>query len=120
MKAFVPRVQCLLAAVLLAISCGAGAAADESSELRLPPDVTYSDAGASPGPVVFSHTTHAALADNKCIGCHPGLFAILRPTRGLTHAELDAGRTCGASHDGTKASGVRDACDHCHRLGGGS
>lgn len=109
-------------AVLLAgaLVVGSLAAAERSPELRLPPDVTYRAAETSPGPVLFSHTTHVSFADQRCVACHPALFSILQPTRRITHDEMNAGQKCGACHDGTKASGVQDACDHCHRMEGGS
>lgn len=115
------RFQVVFVVSLLATALGAGslAAEDASAKLKLPPDATYSGREASPGPVVFSHTTHVPLADDRCVACHPGLFAILQPTRRITHEEMNAGQKCGACHDGTKASGVRDACDHCHQMGGG-
>ena len=105
--------------LLLALVPGPLAAGEPSPTLKLPPAVTYRDAEGSPGPVVFSHETHVPLADTRCVACHPGLFSILRPTRGITHEAMDAGRLCGACHDGSKASGVRESCDHCHRTGGG-
>lgn len=112
----------LLAALSLAavVHAGAGGATDDGVGLRLPPDVTYRSAEGSPGPVVFRHQTHVPLTDQHCPACHPALFSILEPTGKITHEEMNAGRRCGACHDGTKASGVRDACDHCHRSGGGS
>jgi c(7)-type cytochrome triheme protein len=122
MEALVPRFQRSLVTLLLAAALATGslAASESSSELRLPADVTYRGAETSPGPVVFSHAVHVPLAENRCVGCHPALFAILQPTGRITHDEMTAGRKCGACHDGTKASGVQDACDHCHRTGGGS
>jgi c(7)-type cytochrome triheme protein len=60
---------------------------------------------------VFSHETHVPLAEGRCVGCHPALFSIMGPTRGITHDVMDAGRQCGACHD------TKDACDHCHRMG---
>jgi len=91
---------------------------DPTPELRLPPDATFNGAESSPGAVVFSHTTHVPLADTHCVTCHPALFSILQPTRGITHEAMNAGGKCGACHNGTQASGVADACDHCHRMGG--
>ena len=93
-------------------------AAAPAPEVRLPADVTYSEADGSPGPVVFSHTFHVPLAQERCLSCHPGLFSILQPTRGLAHEVMNAGRQCGACHDGRQAGGVEEACDHCHRMGG--
>jgi c(7)-type cytochrome triheme protein len=116
------RLRLLPALSLAATLCaGGGAAADDSVAPRLPADVTYRGAEGSLGPVVFSHESHVALTERHCPACHPALFSILAPTGKLTHKEMNAGRRCGACHDdGTKASGVQDACDHCHRMGGGS
>jgi c(7)-type cytochrome triheme protein len=99
------------------IGSASRAAGEPVAELRLPPDATYSGAESSPGPVIFSHTTHVALADNHCVTCHPAVFSILQPTRGLTHEAMNAGGKCGVCHNGTKASGVQDTCEHCHRMG---
>ena len=115
------RPEPLLCAFLLvlALAAAAFAAGDGAAELRLPPDVTYR-AESAPGPVVFSHTTHVPLADQRCVACHPALFPILQPTSQMTHEEMNAGKKCGACHDGTKASGVQETCEHCHQMGGGS
>jgi c(7)-type cytochrome triheme protein len=50
----------------------------------------------------------------------PGLFRILRkaaPAQSglqVTHKEMEAGRQCGACHDGKAARGFED-CAACHR-----
>lgn len=93
---------------------GLAAAAGRPVDLRLPKLITYGSAPGSPGPVRFSHETHVAIADNKCLGCHPASFRMLRPTRAATHAEMEAGRLCGTCHDGRAASGVQEDCEHCH------
>ncbi len=122
MDTSISRAWRLLAAIVLAtpLTGSAVGAGEGPPELRLPADVTYQGTEASPGPVRFSHTTHVPLAGTQCVACHPGLFSILQPTRHITHEEMNAGKKCGACHDGTQASGVQDACDHCHRMGGGS
>lgn len=115
------RLRLLPALSLAAMLCaGRVTAADDSVTVRLPADVTYHGAEGSPGPVVFSHESHVALTEQHCPACHPALFSILAPTGKITHEEMNAGHRCGACHDGTKASGVQDSCDHCHRTGGGS
>ncbi len=108
--------------VLLAALVVPGLAADgQPPELRLPPDVTYKfSETTSPGPVVFSHATHVPLADTRCVTCHPAPFSILQPAGRITHEEMNAGQKCGVCHNGTKASGVEDSCDHCHHTEGGS
>jgi c(7)-type cytochrome triheme protein len=107
----------IAAAVIAAIGLAAAVAlaADPAPALRLPADRTYDKAKDSPGPVVFSHQSHVAIADNKCTGCHPAPFRMLRPGGGMTHDEMNAGRLCGTCHDGKTASGVKEACDHCHQ-----
>ncbi len=110
---------CLLFAFVFAATWGATplAAEEGAPEVRLPADVTYRSAENSPGPVVFSHTVHVPLAGDRCVACHPALFPILRPTEKITHAEMSAGKKCGACHDGVAASGVEDDCAHCHGSG---
>src|SRR5574341_2591022 len=95
------RYGLLLAGALLVVV----AAAEPEKELRLPPDIVLGTAKDSPGAVVFRHTTHAALTDNKCLTCHPRPFAILLPTRKFRQYDMDSGRSCGICHDGKNASG---------------
>jgi c(7)-type cytochrome triheme protein len=94
------------------------AAAAFAGELRLPPDLIYSKADGSPGKVTFSHQLHVGLSE-KCTACHNTHFRILRPTRRVTHADMEAGRSCGACHNGALAFGSTDpaGCERCH--GGG-
>lgn len=100
---------CLAVGVLIL----AGRAA--AQQLRLPPDLVYSKAQGSPGKVVFSHQFHTAVSD-KCTACHIQLFRMLRPTRQVAHADMEAGRSCGACHNGQMAFGPTDpaACARCH------
>jgi c(7)-type cytochrome triheme protein len=107
------RTPVLLAAT--AVLFGSAIAAGRPVDLRLPQVVTYGSSADSPGPVRFSHETHVAFASRKCLGCHPAPFKMLRPTRAVTHAEMEAGRLCGACHDGKTASGVLEDCEHCHQ-----
>jgi c(7)-type cytochrome triheme protein len=99
-------------AILLLVSVAA-------APIRLP-DVVYDTSSDAPGPVRFDHTTHSGRVQNKCVSCHPQTFRIVRPTRRTSHAEMDAGRSCGACHDGKRAFGVQDAerCETCHDAGG--
>lgn len=97
-------------ATLLAL--GGHAAAQQ---LRLPPDLVYAKAGGSPGRVAFSHQVHVAVSE-KCTACHVALFRMLTPTRTVTHAEMEAGKSCGACHNDTMAFGPTDpaGCGRCH------
>ena len=82
---------------------------------RMPPDLAYSKGEGSPGRVVFSHQFHVAVSE-KCTACHIKLFRMLKPTRQVTHAEMEAGRSCGGCHNGQMAFGPTDAagCTRCH------
>jgi len=95
-----------------AFALGTQAAAQQ---LRLPPDLVYGNADASPGKVVFSHQFHVGVSD-KCTACHVKLFHLLRPTRRVTHSEMEAGKSCGACHNGQMAFGPTDpaGCTRCH------
>ena len=100
----------------LATAIGAPAA---SQQLRLPADLVYGNSAASPGKVIFSHDFHVA-ASGKCTACHLRLFRMLRPTGQVGHADMDAGRSCGACHNDQMAFGSADPanCARCH-LGDG-
>lgn len=107
--------------LVAALGSRSPAADGRPQELRLPPDATYRFfETTAPGPVVFSHATHVPLTDTRCVTCHPAPFSILQPAGRITHEEMNSGQKCGACHNGTKASGVEDNCDHCHHTGGGS
>ena len=112
------------AAVIAAVGFAAVTLAVEPAPaLRLPADRVYDKGKDSPGPVVFSHQTHVAIADNKCTGCHPAPFRMLKPAGKMTHDDMNAGRSCGLCHDGKAATGVQDDCEHCHKAappGGGA
>jgi c(7)-type cytochrome triheme protein len=105
------------AAVIATVGLAAALAlaAVPAASLRLPPDRVYDRSKDSPGPVVFSHKSHVEIADNKCTGCHPAPFKMLHPAGRMTHDEMNAGRLCGACHDGKTASGVEESCEHCHQ-----
>jgi c(7)-type cytochrome triheme protein len=105
--------------VLLAATCHAEAVRagiPATPALRLPADAVYDSSVGADSAVVFRHGTHVALASNGCTACHPRLFRILVPTGRIAHAEMDAGRSCGACHDGRRAFGVRakESCPLCH------
>jgi c(7)-type cytochrome triheme protein len=86
--------------------------------MRLPADIVYGRAG-SDSAVVFSHTTHVALAGDKCTGCHPQTFHILSRGPHPSHPEMLAGKSCGICHDGKQSFSVRDSasCATCHSGG---
>ncbi|MDP3541552.1 MAG: cytochrome c3 family protein [Elusimicrobiota bacterium] len=73
------------------------------------------------GPVNFQHKVHADLVGD-CDSCHGGkepLFAQKKTE--LKMADMYAGKTCGACHDGKKKHGdkvifaAKGACVKCHK-----
>ncbi len=85
---------------------------------RLPRDKALPQGADSPGVVTFRHATHLDEKRPDCTACHPSRFPILpttaRKTPRITHKDMEAGKACGACHDGTQATGLDD-CATCHR-----
>lgn len=66
--------------------------------------------GTPPNAALFRHGRHDQF---DCSTCHPSLFPMWKA--GFTHQEMDAGRFCGACHDGTAAAGINELdCESCH------
>ncbi|MBV5317383.1 MAG: hypothetical protein JZU50_06210 [Desulfobulbaceae bacterium] len=69
---------------------------------------------------MFSHSTHAIKAGLTCDSCHPDLFDRKRGSAkakgDYTMASLDAGKYCGACHDGKTAFNTTgpETCKTCH------
>ena len=85
--------------------------------VRLPADLAFAANPDAPAPVMFRHATHVETIAPRCTGCHPGTFPILKRGGPVTHADMEAGRSCGACHDGRAAFSAADsdACEFCHR-----
>jgi len=62
------------------------------------------------GAVHFSHARHTK--EMQCDACHSSIF-VAGPNRTFTMAEMEKGKSCGACHNGTKASGI-EKCGTCH------
>jgi c(7)-type cytochrome triheme protein len=92
----------------------AAASLGDAALPRLPADRPLPRGPDSPGVVVFSHSSHVAEAKPSCTTCHPRLFRIQQKYARVTHAQMEAGRQCGACHDGKAATGLTD-CAACHR-----
>lgn len=105
-----------LAVAVAAVPVWSAPSASPPTALRLPADRTLTDSTDSPGPVVFRHSTHFALARNRCIECHPAPFKMLKRTFRGKHGEMDSGQTCGQCHNGKLAFGTADenTCASCH------
>jgi c(7)-type cytochrome triheme protein len=113
----------LTAFLLLLIVSLAGVESAVASKYALPPmpephrygtlvlDRLASAKGAKP--VVFAHWSHRTRA--SCAICHSELdFAMKAGETEITEAENQAGRYCGACHNGTIAFGLTDNCQRCH------
>jgi c(7)-type cytochrome triheme protein len=96
----------------------AAAVAVVEAPLKLPADIVYSKVAGDDSAVVFSHQTHVAYENNRCVRCHPQPFKLLAPTHRVRHGDMNAGRSCGICHNGREgaAFAVRDpaSCSTCH------
>ncbi|MFN3740314.1 MAG: cytochrome c3 family protein [Thermodesulfovibrionales bacterium] len=86
------------------------------SALAVPPGKTVDYEGGGVGKVVFDGKTHADKGA-KCNNCHPALFQMKKGAQKITMADINAGKFCGACHNGTKAFKAGDAanCVKCHK-----
>ena len=73
--------------------------------------VEYDGKGA--GKVVFDGKAHASV---KCADCHQSgpMFKMKKGSVVMTMKDMEAGKTCGACHNGTKAFAVKE-CAKCHK-----
>lgn len=87
------------------------------SVMATPPGKTVEFAGGGKGKVVFVGKTHADKG-LKCGNCHskPMLFIMKKGANKITMTDINAGKFCGACHDGKKAFKASDAanCGKCH------
>src|SRR5512147_751180 len=70
--------------------------------------------GKGAGRVTFSGDVHKAF---KCNECHPTLFKMKKGADVMSMKEMNAGKQCGACHNGTKAFDVKVIanCGKCHK-----
>ncbi len=88
-----------------------------ASAFAVPAGKTVEFEGKGAGKVVFDGKIHADKG-LKCADCHQsGLFKMKKGADVLTMKEMEAGKNCGACHNGTKAFSVKDAanCGKCHK-----
>ncbi len=94
---------------------------EASAEAKEAPEFLVYDK-AKLGPVKFQHKVHADMLGD-CDACHGGkepLFA-QKQSEALKMADMYAGKTCGACHDGKKKHGdkvifaAKGACMKCHK-----
>jgi c(7)-type cytochrome triheme protein len=88
-----------------------------ASAFAVGPGKTVEFDGKGAGKVTFDGKMHADKG-NKCADCHQsGLFKMKKGADVFTMKDMEAGKNCGACHNGTKAFGVKDAasCPKCHK-----
>jgi c(7)-type cytochrome triheme protein len=88
-----------------------------ASVFAVGPGKTVEFDGKGAGKVVFSGDAHDK-AGNKCADCHQkGLFKMKKGADVFTMKDLEAGKNCGACHNGTTAFSVKDpaSCAKCHK-----
>jgi len=103
-----------LVAIVLVVAVSVVLAA---SAFAVGPGKNVEFAGGGAGKVVFDGKTHADKGA-KCADCHQsGLFKMKKGTEKLTMKDMEAGKNCGACHNGTKAFAVKEAssCAKCHK-----
>ena len=78
-----------------------------------PKDFSYPVKGLAGTTTVFSHGKHVAKNDGNCKVCHDGT---IRPKEsGVTMAQMEKGKKCGACHNGKRTFAVTANCDRCHK-----
>lgn len=93
-----------------------------AATMPVPPDFAFAKSAKNMlGPVTFSHQKHADAKVTNCMDCHaPGKFAMKKGTSAdLTMDAMNAGKSCGACHNGQKAFATKEAasCTKCHKAG---
>lgn len=68
------------------------------------------------GKVTFDGKVHADKG-LKCNDCHSKIFKFKKGSTSMTMDELNAGKSCGECHNGTKAFKTSDTanCAKCHK-----
>ena len=65
-------------------------------------------------PAVFPHWIHRM--QYKCAACHDELYKMKAGSSRITMRDIQAGKSCGACHNGKRAfSSTFATCSHCHR-----
>lgn len=72
------------------------------------------DQGVGIPPAIFQHWVHRIRY--RCSVCHPALFEMKAGADKITMDSLNAGKFCGACHNGSNAFNVEfQTCTRCHR-----
>ncbi len=81
------------------------------SAFAVGPGKSIEFAGGGAGKVVFTGDAHKAA---KCNECHPALFKMKKGADTIKMADINAGKSCGTCHNGTKAFAAKE-CAKCHK-----
>lgn len=63
----------------------------------------------------FSHQVHNKATGGKCKACHNGKILNGKSDRGVSMAQMEKSRTCGACHNDKTAFTVAGNCGKCHQ-----
>ncbi|BCS54396.1 cytochrome c3 family protein [Geobacter sp. SVR] len=66
------------------------------------------------GQTTFSHASHIKMYG--CSNCHTRYYPLGRTKAKVTMVEMEAGKSCGACHDGKIAFTVKENCATCHKV----
>jgi c(7)-type cytochrome triheme protein len=82
----------------------------------VPPGKTVEFKDGAVGKVIFSGSIHAEKG-LKCMDCHPKIFPMKKTTEELKMSDLNAGKYCGACHNGKRAFATNNPadCSKCHK-----
>jgi c(7)-type cytochrome triheme protein len=110
-----------IAVVALVVTAASLLVVSPGEAQKAPPDFQI-EAGKE-GPVTFSHEKHKESAE-KCTVCHTKIYKMKKGQTGkATMADMKAGKSCGACHDGKTKTGDKLAfstedkasCEKCHK-----
>ncbi len=88
------------------------AAAFVGTTMAVPPGKTVEFKDGKVGKVIFDGKKHADKG-LKCNDCHPKLFQMKKGAQKITMKDINAGKFCGACHNGQKAF-KPVFCKKCH------
>ncbi|MCL5024336.1 MAG: cytochrome c3 family protein [Nitrospirae bacterium] len=85
------------------------------SAMAVPPGKTVEFPDGAMGKVIFDGKVHADKG-LKCNDCHTKIFPMKKGGT-IAMADINAGKFCGACHNGTRAFAAKDAanCTRCHK-----
>jgi c(7)-type cytochrome triheme protein len=96
---YIPTTLLLLVAMPVMAAVGGG-------------DITLKNKG---GDVVFSHEAHVDGMGQACTECHDKFYLSKGQHKAVTMKQMQAGKSCGACHNGKKAFSVKGNCAKCHK-----